>query len=398
MPSIKIKMLTTFDRHLFALLPLYNSSYTGDDNQVIQYSLRVLKALGRDVYRDKHDNVISNAPNGTRAIVAHTDAVGDKEHPAATMQGIGYSEVTDIIYNKSNRRPMGGDDKVGVAAALTIAEYMPDVHCWLFADEEVGCQGSSRAEGLPHTPFGVQLDRRDSIDLIPKIGGSNIASLHTTKAALCLLPHRKVANGGSTDVGALVRRGVLGCAFNMSCGYYNPHSSDEYIVLSEALMAFNDACTLLYCLDLDEDIKPAEQKENIADGRACLTTTQTPIPTPTHQHYRQGGTTEAPKATTATSTTASTNGTPPKELSALKVSVERESKAITYTGKGTVRFFHVSKDVKCAVCDTPGGEKILITRLPKAEVGVCIRCMECIDLEEAEEIAKSRAASVLVGV
>lgn len=257
--TIRLQALNRFEEHLFNILPLYSVSHSDERNQVIAYSMKVLADLGRTPILDKHYNIIADSvvpSDDRRCMVAHTDTVGSLE-PAATHQSIRYNSDMDIIYNRSNRRAMGGDDKVGVAIALTVAEFIPWVHVLLVADEEVGCIGSSQVE-VEAYDFCLQFDRRGAIDLVNEIFGK-LATAKTTKAALSLLPHRRQVSGMITDVGTLVERGIAKCAFNMSCGYYEPHYASEYIVLSEAFMSMNDAITLMLGLSI-YDFEPVDRK------------------------------------------------------------------------------------------------------------------------------------------
>lgn len=245
--------------HLNNILPNYSVSHSGKRNQTIQYCRKVLDNLGRDCIIDAKLNIVSPGISD-RVIVAHTDTVGSIDR-RCRIQSIKYNAKYDIIYNNSNFRPMGGDDKVGVAAALAIAEFLPHINIWLVSDEEVGCIGSSYLVAQPDLPimkFGIQLDRRGCNDLVDSIW-SDLATKTTSAAALDLLPHRQCVSGMITDIGTLIEGGSIECGFNMSCGYYLPHSSDEYIVLNEAIQSFEDGCVLLTELK-DSDLVKVEQK------------------------------------------------------------------------------------------------------------------------------------------
>jgi hypothetical protein len=154
---------------------------------------------------------------------------------------------------------MGGDDKVGVAFVLAMLEMRQDFMGLLVADEEVGCVGSRAVQCEP-IDFAIQLDRRDRNDIAFQVAGTNVCSLHTAHYIMGLVPHRKPVPGGSTDVGQLVSRGIAKCALNMSCGYYQPHSSTEYLRMNDVHVAVMDALTILYGLHGDM-ISPAMRTE-----------------------------------------------------------------------------------------------------------------------------------------
>jgi tripeptide aminopeptidase len=243
-----------FRRVLLELLPLRNPSYPKKDmpNLVLQYCQDFLKENGRAFIIDEHDNITSWGAEGTegkdRAIVAHTDSVGQQ-------LGADYEPITVVdgrIHSVNEKRPIGGDDKVGIAIALTIAATQPDVTLLLFATEESGCVGSQHwckdlytKDGEPFFDLAVQCDRKGITDLVYSICGVELASKKCRDWAHYLLPHREVVHGGLTDVMELMDYGLARNAFNMSCGYYYPHTEQEFIVYQQALQTFIDASILI---------------------------------------------------------------------------------------------------------------------------------------------------------
>lgn len=260
--ELKDKVVESAVMHLMELLPLYSVSRSDAENQAIWYSVGVLEKLGREANLDKHWNIISPG-TGNRAVVAHTDTVGSID-ATAKKQSIRYNSSTGIIYNRSGFRAMGGDDKVGMAFALAIAEHIPETHVWLVANEEIGLLGSRAIEPGVKVDLAVQLDRRGSYALVTRITGP-LCGWKTEKAAKALLPHRKDVNGGMTDVMALVDRDIAKTAFNMSCGYFNPHGSDEFIVMSLAIQSFIDGLVLLTCL-ADDDLEAPYKYQHQSRG------------------------------------------------------------------------------------------------------------------------------------
>ncbi len=243
-------MERTMRTHLDNLLPLRNPSLSSN-NPVMLYCYDALRLIDRTPVWDEVGNIYHipdpEEYNGRRGIVGHTDSVMQKGKPkeAVTFDGRIYS-------SKTRNRPIGGDDKVGVAIALTIAEARKDVSVILCADEEVGCVGSSELE-LPYFDLLVQCDRRGITDVVTNIGGP-MCSQDFEDWLEDYMPWRKITSGMMTDVEYLCR--YAGNSVNLSCGYYNPHSVDEFIVLSQAQQTLTDALLLLD--DVPEDIKAHE--------------------------------------------------------------------------------------------------------------------------------------------
>jgi hypothetical protein len=238
-----------FRKVLMDILPLRAPSYPqkGKPNKVIDYCWEYLTALGREIETDKRANlyVIGN----DRAIVAHTDAVGQNDGKSFEPVRLRDGTITSV----NNRRPMGGDDKVGVAIALTLSTFYPELSVLLFAAEECGCVGSSAwcsarlgMDGWkPGFDLAIQCDRKGCTDLVADACGIELANKDAAKYAAMLLPHRDLVQGGLTDVCSLAQDRISRNAFNLSAGYYNPHSNHEFIVYSHALQTYYDARRLL---------------------------------------------------------------------------------------------------------------------------------------------------------
>lgn len=243
----RVRKQELFKRILKDILPLRNPGHCKGNNKVILYAVDFLATHGRRPTIDGEGNVWHIS--GSRYTIAHTDSVMQSD-------GAEYEPVVyrgGRIHSRNGKRPIGGDDKVGVAISLTIAATCPDISILLFAKEESGCIGSgkwcSRAakyigEGNK-IELAVQCDRKDCNDLVGEALGVEIASKNAREWANYLLPHRQLVHGGLTDVVTMAQDNITRNAFNMSCGYYLPHSDSEFIVVSHAIQALSDAHVLL---------------------------------------------------------------------------------------------------------------------------------------------------------
>lgn len=246
--------------HLEALLPLRNPSCAPERNGVIAYADAALRAMGRRPRRDTHDNLhappTGGAVGGRRAVVAHTDSVfqeyGEDREP--------FEVSSDGVYRSRRfRRPLGGDDKCGVAVALTLAARLPEVGCILTADEEVGYVGALSLEGPRHDLL-VQCDRRGGGQMVHTMRLTQdvevrVLSPEAEAAARLLLPHRASVAGGGTDAGVLLARGLARNAVNLATGYVDPHTRGEFVVWADVVRALHDAAVLLRFLP--PDLPPA---------------------------------------------------------------------------------------------------------------------------------------------
>jgi hypothetical protein len=167
-------------------------------------------------------------------LVAHLDTV-HKELPKT----ISYDKKTDSL---SSPQGIGGDDRCGV---YMIFEVLQQFNCSVLfcEDEEIGGVG---AEKFIQTDLASTLEFNYMIEFDRK--GYNDAVFYD-----CDNPKfmdfitdefYKTAWGSFSDISVLAP--FFGCAaVNLSCGYYNAHTTQEYVVLSEMDESIYQACRIL---------------------------------------------------------------------------------------------------------------------------------------------------------
>jgi acetylornithine deacetylase/succinyl-diaminopimelate desuccinylase-like protein len=194
-------------------------------------------ARGWDVERDEIGNVIvSHGTADVRPVlVAHLDTVHDITGHL-TLHRLG-RRLYAMDADDCAQIGVGGDDKCGIVAAIAVAEKLPAFRLLFVVDEEVGCHGSRQID-LAHVADAsliLQADRRGGSDFVHRIGSLDLQSVEFRAAAKPLLKARGYSPsvGMMTDVEALVDRGAGVCAANLSAGYYNPHTSREYVDLDQ---------------------------------------------------------------------------------------------------------------------------------------------------------------------
>lgn len=182
-------------------------------------------------------------------LVAHLDTV----HKALP---------TKILYNNTNGsisspQGIGGDDRCGV---YMILELIKKHHCSVLfcEDEEVGAVG---AEKFINTKLAEELQFNYIIEFDRK--GKNDAVFYNCDNELFeeFITHDyyKTAFGSFSDISVLAP--CLGCAaVNLSCGYYNAHTTSEYIVLSEMQASINAASKILARTNEDDAFEYIEAK------------------------------------------------------------------------------------------------------------------------------------------
>lgn len=179
-------------------------------------------------------------------MVSHIDTVHDINMAVSVHRQDDYLFAWDAA--KKKQYGIGGDDKVGVFVCLTALLELPDVKCAFFRDEEVGCEGSRLAvvSFFDDCAFALQCDRRGNKDFINDINGMDMYSKEFSAAIAPTLLHHgyKETDGMMTDVEKLKQVGVNLCMANMSCGYYEPHTSNEYVVITDVLNCLEMCMTI----------------------------------------------------------------------------------------------------------------------------------------------------------
>lgn len=136
----------------------------------------------------------------------------------------------DIKLDKASKAScLGGDDRCGVYIALELMAKGLPYAFGFFLDEEIGGKGSDNYSTIIDTTnitALVGLDRKGSNDVaLYGYDNSELTEIFVKQGY-------KVAMGTFTDASNLA--GVCGLAcVNLSIGYYNEHTPQEYIVFGE---------------------------------------------------------------------------------------------------------------------------------------------------------------------
>ena len=181
---------------------------------------------------DKNGNMYVTRGNEETypCIVAHLDQVQDRH-----SEDFKVYETEDIIIGFSpehkEQQGLGADDKVGIWIGLQCLQRFDTIKLAFFVEEEIGCIGSMNADidFFRNCRFVIQPDRRGESDLITNIGWTTLCSEEFLKD----IGHKDFGytetEGMMTDVETLKDRGIEVSCINLSCGYYEPHSDNEFV-------------------------------------------------------------------------------------------------------------------------------------------------------------------------
>ncbi|WP_153019665.1 zinc-binding metallopeptidase family protein [Kosmotoga arenicorallina] len=205
-----------------------------------EYVERSLKELGIPYDKDYMGNIYRLIPN-TPLLSAHMDALTE-DYEIGKLSNI--KESYGIIKGEGN---IGADDKLGVYMLL---ELLKEYKCsFVFSvQEESGREGiqyflSEKAKEVAECNWGLVLDRRGKEHFI---GSLNSYCTVEFSEAVSEVTGFKEEHGSLSDADYLSN--YISCV-NLSIGYQNPHSKDEYIILKDAensYIAARKMCSALY--------------------------------------------------------------------------------------------------------------------------------------------------------
>jgi tripeptide aminopeptidase len=231
------RMFSQDDLNLFReILETQSVSYNTAEMETL--IIATARVFGADVQIDDRNIYVTKGQASIYpCLVAHTDTVHE-------IRAAGHYEVHEENGKYTAFDPIddeqvgvGGDDKVGIFIALYFIKHFSAVKAAFFCDEEVGCQGAKRADltFFDDAAFALECDRRGNGDFVRVANGDELHGDDFADAVAPILVSHGYAEerGMTTDVRELKRIGLPIAAANTSCGYYEPHTANEYVVLDD---------------------------------------------------------------------------------------------------------------------------------------------------------------------
>lgn len=213
---------------------------TNSENEklMILYLDKELRGLKLPYYIDAAGNVlVTKGKAGIYpCVISHMDTVHKFVSDLEICQDINDKDCLFAV-NGKQRVGIGGDDKCGVFACLYLLKVMPQIKVVFFSREESGCRGSRdiNKSFFDDCSYLIQLDRRGKRDFIQTYWNKKTVS-HEFSSEIGLVKKKykyKNQTGTVTDVMKLWDRRVGISCINLSCGYYEPHSENEHISITD---------------------------------------------------------------------------------------------------------------------------------------------------------------------
>lgn len=221
-------------------------SYSGRELKLVKYICEFLKKNNIPYEVDEMLNIYCTKGETETypCVVAHTDTVHNNTYIDVRTElkenSKGVLKEAYKGYNKIGQPTgIGGDDKAGVFACLTLLTELPVLKAAFFVSEEIGCIGSLEAdpEFFKNVGYAIQFDAPFDW-MVTEISSGvplfNRDSEFFNKINSVLVENTAPRFGSHpyTDVYALKKLFDFSC-LNISIGYYDYHTPDEYVVLED---------------------------------------------------------------------------------------------------------------------------------------------------------------------
>lgn len=253
------KILTAIDKKEEVLMPSENRkllkelyllrSYSGFEEPIRRGIINFLTKL-KIPFINYNGNIIGLNHPGAPLFSAHMDMVNTESYKLKGLEYTLDSNATFTIDSKACMRlyrdkekkiqtSLGADDKNGIWVILTMLQMGKEINFAFCHSEEVGGTGSSQiikdkelAQLIEkYCIYGIIIDRKNAHDII---GYKNNYCLALDDKLQSFSEEQgfkyKCETGSVSDADRFSQ--LLECV-NISCGYYEPHTSREYTNLNE---------------------------------------------------------------------------------------------------------------------------------------------------------------------
>jgi putative aminopeptidase FrvX len=221
-------------------------SYSGNERKLVNFICEFLEENKIPYKVDELFNIYCTKGDADiyPCVVAHTDTVHNNNHiDVRTELKKNCRNVLKEAYKgydaKGKPTGIGGDDKAGVFACLTLLLELPALKAAFFVSEEIGCKGSKEADEafFENVGYAIQFDAPFDYMVTEVSSGVPLFDRRSEffKKANNVLVEYIIPEYGShpfTDVYALKKLFDFSC-INLSIGYYDHHTADEYVILED---------------------------------------------------------------------------------------------------------------------------------------------------------------------
>jgi putative aminopeptidase FrvX len=240
------------------LLSVPSKTYQEED--MVEYLCNELDTIpGVSYYRDDMMNIYAtkgklNEGEYYPMFISHTDTVHQKVdkiivkeenliRPNTFGKSFSNDEVSCLKAYTEDGNPtgIGGDDKCGIFICLELLKSLDKVKIGLFVSEETGCHGSSKCDEnfLQDVGYITQYDAPGNHLISEICSGVRLFDRDseffekTLKVIESAFGNEMLVQSHPyTDISQLKKK-IDVCCINMSCGYYNMHTNQEFVSIED---------------------------------------------------------------------------------------------------------------------------------------------------------------------
>jgi putative aminopeptidase FrvX len=223
------------------------------EDKMVEYIVKWLKDNNIDHYVDEHMNVYATKQEADVSddfmfpcVVSHTDTVHNLDTINIREMSLRDSQkkfklALKAFNDEGYSTGIGGDDKCGIFACLTLLKELPYLKAAFFVSEEVGCVGSRKAQVkfFENVGYAIQFDAPENWMITETCFGTRLFERGSDFFNICdkiltenMCEKRMYMKHPYTDVWALKNLFTFSC-INISIGYYDYHSRNEYVVVDD---------------------------------------------------------------------------------------------------------------------------------------------------------------------
>lgn len=249
---------------LLDLFHLYAPS--NKEEPVLNFIKKVLEEAKIPYEQDKNGNIMCLNFANEPLLSAHTDCVGTAEsgHYVKLIDIYPYGD-DEILKGVGN---IGGDDKCGVFLILLYLLSGKPINAIFSICEEVGGANGIKTvvdeikdnEVWKTIPYAIVLDRKNPGDIICYKNDYGSQKFEDALAKIGKEFGYEPVLGGCSDMNTL-KTYMNGC--NLSVGYFNPHSTTEFVSLENLFNCWNYLNKLIE--EMPRDL-PLEEKKSYNYG------------------------------------------------------------------------------------------------------------------------------------
>ena len=255
-PIIGALPMTVNKEELLSLFKI--GSMSKQEHNMVEFVEKFLKEEKIEYTKDSLGNIYNFNYENMPMISAHLDTVQDE----TDAFGAKFAKIYDDKFIRSYG-VLGGDDKCGVYICMELLREFRELNFCFCVQEEIGMIGSkfvaeNEKEKLKKIAYGLIFDRRGSGDIICYQNDYGTKDFEEELKDVGKYYKYSPAKGFASDCNTF--KEFFSCA-NLSCGYYNPHTKNEYVKIDEVENALNYAVDILYnVVDVFTPYKPTYSK------------------------------------------------------------------------------------------------------------------------------------------